>query len=1016
MENNVPNEWNKFYLKDVSFVNLMMRRIYNVLIVANPYDAFMLEDDGRIEEKIYNEYMELGLRYPPTFTQVSTTEEAAQVLRSTVIDLVICMPGNADNDAFDVARDIKGKFPNIHCVVLTPFSHGITKRMQNEDLSIFDYVFCWLGNTNLILSIIKLIEDKMNLEHDIQEAGVQMILLVEDSIRFYSSILPNLYNYILEQSKNFSKEALNRHAATMRMRGRPKVVLARTYEEAKKLYDKYSNNTLGVISDARFPLKSAARAFGNEVDEDVKPEYGTDTFGREKCPDAGLQLFRYIRKHDSFVPLILESSESDNRAKAEAEGFRFVDKNSKKMSVDLRRLMEEHMGFGDFIFRDPKTHEEIMRIRSLKELQDNIFNIPNDSMLYHISRNHMSRWLCARAIFPVSAFLKHVTWEKLQDVDAHRQIIFDAIVQYRHMKNLGVVAVFDRMKFDKYAHFARIGEGSLGGKGRGLAFLDNIIKRHPEFNQYENATVQIPKTVVLCTDIFDEFMMSNNLYPIALSDASDDEILKHFLHAQLPDSLIADFFTFFEATKSPIAIRSSSLLEDAHYQPFAGIYSTYMIPYLEDKYQMLQMLACAIKGVYASVFYRDSKAYMTATSNVIDQEKMAVILQQVVGKDYGTRFYPTMSGVLRSLNYYPIGDEEAEEGIASLAIGLGKYIVDGGQTLRVCPYHPHQVLQTSETEMALRDTQTQFYALDMKHVGEDFKVDDGFNILKLRVKDAVEDLSLTYIASTFDPYDQVINDGVYETGRKLITFASVLQHGVVPLPELMQMSMKFGSEAMRRPVEIEFACNINDDRTCEFYLLQIRPIVDAKEMLDEDVKAIPDADCLLRSHNSLGHGICEDVVDVVYVKYDDHFSAMNNFYVADDIERINRKFLAEGKNYVLIGPGRWGSSDHYLGVPVKWPHISAARVIVEVALKNYNIDPSQGTHFFQNLTSFGVGYFTVDTNTEEGGFVNKEILDAMPAVEETQYVRHVRFAHPMRILMDGKKQEGAVLIPNSRNK
>lgn len=1011
MENNVPQEWNKFYLKDVSFVNLMMRRIYNVLIVANPYDAFMLEDDGRIEEKIYNEYMELGLRYPPTFTQVSTTEEAAQVLRSTVIDLVICMPGNADNDAFDVARDIKGKFPNIHCVVLTPFSHGITKRMENEDLSIFDYVFCWLGNTNLILSIIKLIEDKMNLEHDIREAGVQMILLVEDSVRFYSSILPNLYNYILEQSKNFSKEALNRHAATMRMRGRPKVVLARTYEEAQKLYDKYSNNTLGVISDARFPLKSAAKAFGNEVEQEANPEHGTDTFGREKCPDAGLRLFRYIRKTDPFVPLIIESSESDNRAKAEAEGFRFVDKNSKKMSVDLRRLMEEHMGFGDFIFRDPKTHEEIMRIRSLKELQDNIFNIPNDSMLYHISRNHMSRWLCARAIFPVSAFLKHVTWEKLQDVDAHRQIIFDAIVQYRHMKNLGVVAVFDRMKFDKYAHFARIGEGSLGGKGRGLAFLDNIIKRHPEFNQYENATMQIPKTVVLCTDIFDEFMMSNNLYPIALSDASDDEILKHFLHAQLPDSLIADFFTFFEATKSPIAIRSSSLLEDAHYQPFAGIYSTYMIPYLADKYQMLQMLACAIKGVYASVFYRDSKAYMTATRNVIDQEKMAVILQEVVGKDYGTRYYPTMSGVLRSLNYYPIGDEEAEEGIASLALGLGKYIVDGGQTLRVCPYHPHQVLQTSETEMALRDTQTQFYALDMKHVGDDFKVDDGFNILKLRVKDAVEDQSLNYIASTFDPYDQVINDGVYETGRKLITFAGVLQHDVVPLPELMQMSMKCGSEAMRRPVEIEFACNIHADKTCDFYLLQIRPIVDAKEMLDEDVRAIPDADCLLRSHNSLGHGISEDVTDVVYVKYDDHFSAMNNFYVADDIERINRKFLADGKNYVLIGPGRWGSSDHYLGVPVKWPHISAARVIVEVALKNYNIDPSQGTHFFQNLTSFGVGYFTVDTNTEEGGFVNKEILDAMPAVEETQYVRHVRFDRPLRILMDGKKQEGAVLHP-----
>ena len=995
MENNIPKEWNDFYLKDVSFVNLMMRRIYNVLIVANPYDAFMLEDDGRIEEKIYNEYMELGLRYPPTFTQVSTTEEAASVLRSTVIDLVICMPGNADNDAFDVARDIKGKFPNIHCVVLTPFSHGITKRMENEDLGIFDYVFCWLGNTNLILSIIKLIEDKMNLEHDIREAGVQMILLVEDSIRFYSSILPNLYNYILEQSKNFSQEALNRHAATMRMRGRPKVVLARTYEEALRLYEKYSDNTLGVISDARYPLEDAA----------VK----TDTFGREKDPEAGLKLFRHIRSKDPFVPLILESNESENRAKAEAEGFRFVDKNSKKMSVDLRQLMEEHMGFGDFIFRDPKTHEEIMRIRSLKELQDNIFRIPNDSMLYHISRNHMSRWLCARAIFPVSAFLKHVTWERLQDVDAHRQIIFDAIVQYRHMKNLGVVAVFDRMKFDKYAHFARIGEGSLGGKGRGLAFLDNVIKRHPEFNQYENATVQIPKTVVLCTDIFDAFMEQNNLYPVALSDASDEEILKHFLRAQLPDTLIADFFTFFEATKSPIAIRSSSLLEDAHYQPFAGIYSTYMIPCLEDKYQMLQMLACAIKGVYASVFYRDSKAYMTATSNVIDQEKMAVILQEVVGEQYGGRFYPTMSGVLRSLNYYPIGDETAEEGIASLALGLGKYIVDGGQTLRVCPYHPHQVLQTSELEKALGETQTQFYALDLKHVGEDFQVDDGFNILKVRVKDAVADGSLQYIASTFDPYDQVLNDGVYENGRKVITFNGVLQHGVIPLPEILQMSMRYGVEAMRRPVEIEFACNIHADKTCDFYLLQIRPIVDAKEMLDEDVRAIPDGDCLLRSHNSLGHGISEDVVDVVYVKYDDQFTAMNNYYVADDIERINRQFLADGKNYVLIGPGRWGSSDHYLGVPVKWPHISAARVIVEVALKNYNIDPSQGTHFFQNLTSFGVGYFTVDTNVEDGGFVDKDFLDALPAVEETKYVRHVRLDRPMRILMDGKKQEGAVL-------
>ncbi|MDY6092383.1 MAG: PEP/pyruvate-binding domain-containing protein [Prevotella sp.] len=987
MTQQATNNWNTFYLKDVSFVNLMTHRIFNVLIVANPYDAFMLEDDGRVDEKIFDEYMDLGLRYPPTFTQVSTTEEANEVLKSTAIDLVICMPGNADNDAFDVARAVKADSPDIPCVVLTPFSHGITRRMQDEDLSMFDYVFCWLGNTNLILSIIKLIEDKMNIEHDIREAGVQMILLVEDSIRFYSSILPNLYNYILQQSKRFSTEALNPHAAAQRKRGRPKVVLARTYEEAIEFYERYKENTLGVITDVRFPK------------------------GGEKDPEAGLKLLKEIRRRDEYVPLIMQSAEEENRAKAEKEGFRFVDKNSKTMSIDLRNIMEEHMGFGDFIFRDPKTREEIMRITSLKELQDNIFKIPNDSMLYHISRNHMSRWLCARAIFPVSAFLKHVTWHKLQNVDKHRQIIFDAIVQYRRMKNLGVVAVFDRGKFDAYSHFARIGDGSLGGKGRGLAFLDNIIKRHPEFCEYEGVEVCIPRTVVLCTDFFDEFMEKNNLYSIALSDASDEEILQHFLKAQLPDSLIADFFTFFDAVKSPIAIRSSSLLEDAHYQPFAGIYSTYMIPYLEDKYEMLRMLACAIKGVYASVFYKDSKAYMTATSNVIDQEKMAVILQEVVGKQYGDRYYPNFSGVLRSLNYYPIGDEKAEEGIASLALGLGKYIVDGGQTLRVSPYHPNQVLQTSEMETALRETQTRFYALDMTHVGDNFKVDDGFNILNLRVKEADKDGSLRYIASTFDPYDQVIRDGIYEGGRKVITFSSVLQHGVFPLPQLLQMAQQFGAEDMKRPVEIEFACNINDDKTGTFYLLQIRPIVDSKQVLDCDLDAIDDNSCLLRSNSSLGHGISEDVTDVVYVKTGEDYSAANNPAIACDIERINRRFLDEGKNYVLIGPGRWGSSDYWLGIPVKWPHISGARVIVEAGLKNYRVDPSQGTHFFQNLTSFGVGYFTINTYANDGIFQQK-VLDSMEAVTETTYVRHVRFDRPLKIMMDGKKQKGVVVMPD----
>jgi hypothetical protein len=878
-------------------------------------------------------------------------------------------------------------------------------------MSIFDYVFCWLGNTNLILSIIKLIEDQMNIEHDIKEAGVQMILLVEDNIRFYSSVLPNLYNYILAQSKNFSTEALNPHAAAQRKRGRPKVVLATTYEEAIHWYELYHDNVLGVISDTRFPLKGVNGRLAHVEEGD---------------PEAGLKLLREIRKRDEYVPLILQSSEIINKEKAAKDGFHFVDKNSKKMNVDLRQLIEEHMGFGDFIFRDPKTKEEVARVRSLKELQDNIFKIPAESFQYHVSRNNMSRWLCARAIFPVSQFLKTVTWHKLQDLDAHRQIIFDAIVQYRRMKNIGVVAVFDRLKFDRYAHFARIGDGSLGGKGRGLAFLDNIIKRHPELNQFDNATVQIPKTVVLCTDFFDEFMDKNNLWSIALSDAPDEEILQHFMRAQLPDALIADFFTFFEAINAPIAVRSSSLLEDSHYQPFAGIYSTYMVPYLDDKYEMLRMVACAIKGVYASVYYKDSKAYMTATSNVIDQEKMAVILQEVVGKQYDTRFYPTFSGVLRSLNYYPIGDELAEEGIASLALGLGKYIVDGGQTLRVSPYHPKQVLQMSEMDTALKETQTRFYALDMHPAGENaegglptFSVDDGYNILNLRVKEADKDHSLQGIASTYDPVDQIIRDGIYEGGRKVISFSGVLQHGIFPLPEILQLSQKYGSEEMRRPVEIEFACNLAPDGASgDFYLLQIRPIVDSKQVLDEDLAAIPDEQCLLRSHNSLGHGISEDVVDVVYVKTGEDFTAVNNPQIADEIEQINRRFLdgkylqedGTGANYVLIGPGRWGSSDYWLGIPVKWPHISAARVIVEAGLKNYHVDPSQGTHFFQNLTSFGVGYFTINTYTNDG-ILQTAVLDALPAIEETEYVRHVRFPRPLKIMMDGKKQHGVALLP-----
>ena len=978
---------NQLYFKDTSFVNLMTKRIFNVLLVANPYDAFMLEDDGRIDEKIFMEYMNLSLRYPPRFTQVSTEEEAWKQLELTMFDLVIVMPGTDNSDTFDIARTIKVKYSHIPLVVLTPFSHGITARMEHEDLSIFEYVFCWLGNTDLLVSIIKLIEDKMNLEHDIKEVGVQMILLVEDSIRFYSSVLPNLYKFVLKQSQEFATEALNDHQRTLRMRGRPKIVLARSYEEAMELYDRYEKNVLGVITDARYPREGVVDSM------------------------AGIKLMSEIRKRDPFIPLILQSSEVSNERYARRYEASFVDKNSKKMNVDLRDIVSEHFGFGDFIFRNPDTYEEVARVRNLKEMQNIIFSIPKESLLYHISHNHVSRWLYSRAMFPPAEFLKQISWDEFENIDAHRRIIFEAIVKYRKMKNRGVVAVFMRDRFDLYSNFARIGEGSLGGKGRGLAFIDNMVKRHAEFEEFENASVAIPKTVVLCTDIFDEFMDTNGLYQVALSDASDETILKAFLRARLPERLMEDFLAFFNVVKSPIAIRSSSLLEDSHYQPFAGIYSTYMIPYLDDKYEMLRMLSDAIKGVYASVYYKDSKAYMQATSNVIDQEKMAVILQEVVGTQYGDRFYPSISGVARSLNYYPIGDEKAEEGTVSLALGLGKYIVDGGLTLRVCPYHPSQVLQTSEMEIALRETQTQFYALDLKNDGHEFSLDDGFNLLKLSVREADKDGSLQYIASTYDPYDMVIRDGVYPGGRKVITFANILQHDVFPLARILQLVQEYGQSEMRRPVEIEFAVTLDQQqKTGTFYLLQIRPMVDVKADLSEDLNLISEGNILLKSYNSLGHGIMEDIQDVVYVKTEG-YSASNNPTIACEIEKMNRKFLDEGKNYVLVGPGRWGSSDSWLGIPVKWPHISAARVIVEAGLTNYRVDPSQGTHFFQNLTSFGVGYFTINAYMNDGIY-NQDFLNTQPAVEETQFLRHVHFERPIVIKMDGKKKIGVVMMPS----
>ena len=989
----------QMYFKDTAFQNLMQQRIFNVLLVASPYDAFMLEEDGRIEEQLYFEYVALNLSSPPRVTKVTSPDEAIEAIKQKDFNLVVMMPGVDLGETFSGARRIKAIRPRLPIVVLTPFSKEVSRRLASADLTGIDYVFSWLGNMDLMLGIIKLLEDKLNAENDINTVGVQMIMVVEDSVRFYSSVLPHIYRTLLRQSMESATEALNEHEQMLRMRGRPKVMLARDYEEAMQLYERYGHNMLGVISDVSFHR------------------------GGVKDSKAGLRLAEYLRHKDPTLPIIIESSDVENAGPVGELGCVFLDKNSKKLPVDLADAICNQFRFGDFVLRDPSTGQEIMRLHDLKDMQYRMFDIPSEALLHYARNNDISRWLYSRQLFPLANAIRQHRFRDIRKAPEVRRLFFDLIVKYRRMKNRGVVAVFRKDRFDHYSNFARIGEGSMGGKGRGLAFIDHIIKNHPECDNFEGISISIPRTVVLCTDIFDEFMRTNGLYPLALSDAPDSIILEGFLKAKLPTRVKEDFMALFEVVDCPLAIRSSSLLEDSHYQPFAGIYSTYMIPRLDDREVMLHRLTDAIKGVYASVFYRDSKAYMTATSNVIDQEKMAVIIQEVVGREVNDLYFPSFSGVGRSLNYYPVGRERPEEGVAEVAVGLGKYIVDGGLALRFSPRHPANVLQTSELKLALRDTQTRFYALA---VGKEtsgryeelppFQVDDSFNLKKPLIQDMAGTGALRYMVSTFDFRNGILTDNDMGDGRRVVTFNNILRHDAFPLAKAVDFMLTTGQHEMARPVEVEFAGVIDADRTHpgKMYWLQIRPIVDRKETVDSTLLGLPDSDLILRSNAALGNGMPENVKCVVYVR-PETFDSTNNSALAQEIEKINRNFTANGEGYILIGPGRWGSSDTALGIPVRWPQISSARLIVECALKGYRIEPSQGTHFFQNLTSFGVGYFTVDPYAEGGGLFDYEYLDRLPAEYESERVRVVRFERALPIGINGRTRTGVVAKPDFRS-
>ncbi len=974
----------------VSFSKLMQKRIRQVLLICSNYDAFMLEEDGRIDEQIFNEYISLNLRYPPSFIQAGSSREATKIMEDESIDLVISMLNIEDMDAFSLAKQIKLKNPAIPIVVLTHFNREVTIRLEKEDLSAIDYVFCWLGNADLLLAIIKLIEDKMNCANDVELVGVQTILLVEDSIRYISSYLPTLYKIILKQSREFSNEALNEHQRMLRMRGRPKILLAKTYDEALALYDQYKYNLLGIISDVSFSKSKKNRK---------KRKYG-------------IEFCRHVRAEDKFMPFLIQSSEIANKVYADELKVGFIHKYSKNLLYEVNNYINKNFAFGEFVFRDPDTLEEVGRISDLQQLQHELLRLPDKVLEFHSGRNDFSKWLNARAIFPVAQLFKYVRKEDFKNLDQMRSYLYESIANFRISKGRGIIASFNKSKFDEYLIFSRIGDGSVGGKARGLAFINNIIEKHHIFNKFPGVNITIPRTIVICTDIFDEFMESNNLYDIALADKSDEDILAAFIKGKLPGRIHQDLYALIEVIENPIAIRSSSKLEDSHYQPFAGIYSTYMVPPAKgDKKAMITMISDAIKCVYASVYYKNSKAYMAATSNVIDEEKMGIIIQEVCGIRYGNRFYPTLSGVARSINYYPIPPQKTVDGIASIAYGLGKYIMDGGIGLKFSPKYPKKILQLSSPDMVLKDTQKNFYALDMDPESFVPSVDDGVNLLKLPVKEAEKDRSFRFAASTFDLQNQIIRDGMNQPGKRVVTFSNILMHNAFPLAEILDYLLAVGQKEMNTPIEIEFAANLDPvgEDSKIFNFLQIRPIVQQDQALSFDLGDVDPSKTIIHSEAALGNGVFRGLHDIVYVR-PDSFDAAVSEKIAVMISDINDQFLSSGKNYILVGPGRWGSTDPWLGVPVKWSHIAAARIIVEAGLENYRIDPSQGTHFFQNLTSFGVGYFTINPYIKEG-YYDVEYLDGIGAVFENEFVRHLHFKKQIVVKVDGRSSTGVIYKP-----
>jgi CheY-like chemotaxis protein len=954
----------------------MARRIRRILLVCNNYDNFSLEEDGRLDMRIAQEYTDLNLSGPPVFERVSSTREALDKLAAGERwDLVITLYNVGEVDVFDFATQMKEVSPDMPVVLLTSFSKEVYRQLEKRDHSSMDYIFNWNGSTDLIIAIIKLLEDSMNAPADILESGVQCILLVEDSVRYYSTYLPLLYKLVLQQNVASIRDALNEEQMVFRKRARPKILMATNYDDAVALYNQYKENLLGVISDIGFVLHRGDKPASEKL-------------------DAGVDLCKMIRADLPKMPILMQSSQESMRSVAEELHAGFLMKRSKTLTHNLSEFIGREFGFGDFVALDKKG-KVLARANDLQGAEEIIARLPEDELERLKSKNYISRWMLARGLFQEGMAIKNTNF---QDMDLYRRTAVESIHEYRVRQSLGVVARFNPDTFNDTIWFSRIGEGSIGGKGRGLAFLNHVLYKHRLYDKWEGVRLTVPRTLIIATEYFDRFILENGLQYVINSDISDAEILSEFVASNLPSDLTQALRSFIRVVKTPLAVRSSSKLEDSYYQPFAGVYSTYMIPSVENEDQQLRLIAKAIKSVYASVYFAASRGYITATANVISEEKMAIILQEVCGSREGDYFFPTLSGVARSVNFYPIGYEKPEEGIVKLAYGLGKSVVDGEQVLRFSPAYPKHVLQTSTPDLALRETQQSMYALNMQPEKFKTSVDDAVNLGHIPITECTQFPSFAKVCSTFDFENQRMVDSPFATGPKFVSFSHILRYNTYPLTSIVQTLLNICSEEMQCSVELEFAAELS---TGVFNALQIRPISSDSLNTDVDWTQIDCSGALVHSTSALGTGWLEGLRDIVYLKAG-AFDKMKTVEMAAQLRELNARMQADGRQYVLIGYGRWGSSIPTLGVPVAWSDISEARILVEASLPEFRVDPSQGTHFFQNLTSFNAGYVNVDPYTRPGDSIDLSPLDTLEAVEETEFLRHVRLETALTACVDGR--------------